>query len=121
MRCEIKKVIYGINRYMNDNIYEGMADWQEVLARTFIGSVLGSEEQIVENLKSNGLLKTFAIIDENGMADISNIAISLKREIERKEKISVKIPVIGKYTFNGEDVNVLYKCITGEELVDEED
>ena len=120
MKCEIKKVIYGINRYMNENIYDGMADWQEVLARTFVGSILGSDEQIVENIKNNGILKTFAIIDENGMADITNVANSLRREIEKKEKISFKIPVLGKYTFTPEDVDELYYSITGEKLNEED-
>ena len=116
MKCEIKKVIYGINRYMNDNIYEGMADWQEVLARTFIGTVTGNEEQLAANILNNGFLKTFAIIDEEGMIDVKTLLVLLQKEIENKERLSIKIPMLGKFTFVPEDVNLLYKAITGEEM-----
>lgn len=113
---EFEKVINGLNRYINNNIYQGMNDFQEIAARVAIGRVFDNEENIKKFLLENGYIKTFAIMDESGNVDIENLSKEFRREIEQKGKMTVSIPLFGKMTFHADDVNELYKEITGSDL-----
>lgn len=104
-------VVRGVTKYVDRNVYAGMNDWQEVLARTAVGVALGSEDRLKENLMNNGIVKTFCIIDGNGNVDIERVASVLKTEIGRKEKLSFKVPVFGTFTFTPSDVDDLIKMI----------
>lgn len=117
MKHEFEKVINGISRYMNDVIYSGMNDWQEFAARVMVGRILENPNNLKETLTSNGFIKSFGIIDNDGYVDVAALAKDIKREITRKEKISFTIPIFGKYTFTPADVDALYTAITGEDLM----
>ena len=116
MKYEFEKVIDGLSRYIDNEIYSGMNDYQEFLARLFVGRIIGNEHKVKESLINNGFIRTFGIIDSDGMVDIDSLAQDLKREIGRKEKITFSIPMFGKMTFHPTDVDVLYRTITGEEM-----
>lgn len=120
MKHNIKRVIDGISRYMDAEIYSGMNDWQEFIARLFIGRLLENDDEIIDGLISNGFIRTFGIVDSEGMVDVDALAKDLKREIARKEKLSISIPMFGNMTFTPSDVDVLYRTITGEELTSNE-
>lgn len=104
-------VIRGITKYMDRNVYAGMSDWQEVLARTAVGVALGSEERLKETLVNNGIVKTFCLIDSSGNVDIERVASALKAEIQRKEKLTIKLPIFGTFTFLPGDVDELMRTI----------
>ena len=116
MRCEFNRVIEGISRYIDAEVYSGMNNWQEMLARIFIGRIIGNEAELKEKLVGNGFIRTFGIVDSEGMIDVESLAKDLKRELSRKGEISFEIPMFGKLTFKPTDVDVLYRYITGEEL-----
>lgn len=117
MLYKFETVINGIAKYIDSEIYSGMSDTQEFVARIIVGRVLDNESEIKNTLSNNGLLRTFGVIDSEGMIDVYTLAKDIKREIERKGKISFSIPMFGKLTFESSDVNVLYRYITGEEYV----
>lgn len=116
---EFEKVIEGISKYINDEMYSRMNDFQEFAARVLIGRFLTNDEAIKESLINNGYIRTFGIIDGDGMVDVDGLARDIKRELERKEKISFTVPMFGKLTFVPNDVNVLYKTITGKEFTND--
>lgn len=120
MKHYIKRVVDGISRYMDAEIYSGMNDWQEFIARLFIGRLLENDDEIIESLISNGFIRTFGVIDSDGMVDVYALAKDLKREISRKEELIINIPMFGKMTFTPSDVDVLYRTITGEEMASNE-
>jgi hypothetical protein len=119
MKYEFEKVIEGISKYINDEIYAGMNDLQEFTARVFIGRFLNNQDNIKDMLLNNGFIKTFGIIDSNGMVDVKALITDVKRELARKGKVTFDIPWFGKYTFTPSDADVLCYAITGEELKDE--
>ena len=121
MKYEFEKVIDGMSKYINDEIYAGMNDLQEFAARVMVGRIISNQENVKNSLINNGFIRTFGIIDEEGMVDVDSLATDIKREVGRKEKITLNIPMFGKMTFKPSDVDVLYKTITGEELTDNED
>lgn len=115
MKYEFETVMDGVSNYINQELFSQMSDIQEFLARLVVGRFIGNEESIKDALINNGFVRTFGIIDRDGMVDVDSLAKDLKREIGRKEKITFELPVFGKMTFHPEDVDVLYKSITGNE------
>ena len=116
MKHEFGKVMDGISKYMNAEIYSGMNSWQDFAARVMVGRIMGNQEAVKEMLMNNGFAKTFGIVDSEGMVDVHTLAHDIKRELVRQGKMTVDIPLFGVYTFTPSDVDVLYRTITGEEL-----
>lgn len=120
MKYEFEKVIDGISKYIDGEIYPNMNDLQEFTARVLIGRLIGNEAELKESLVNNGFIRTFGIVDNDGMIDVDTLVKDIKREIKRQEKITFSIPMFGKMTFTPSDADVLYKTITGEELKENE-
>ena len=116
MKYEFEKVIDGLSRYIDSEIYSGMNDLQEFAARVLIGRFISNESGVKESLVNNGFIRTFGIIDGEGMVDVVALAKDIKREIARKGKISFSIPMFGTMSFVPNDVDMMFRAITGEEL-----
>ena len=110
---EFNRVVDGLARYLNNNFYSKLNDWQEVLARIAVGRIIGNPEALKQSLMANGIVRTFAVMDSEGNVDLENLARDLKREIERKGKISVEVPMFGKMSFVASDIDEIYREITG--------
>jgi hypothetical protein len=110
---EFEKVLNGILKYINAEIYSGMNDWQEMLARIAVSRFLKNSSNLKESLIHNPFIKTFAIIDDDGMVDVSGLLSDIKSQLEQKEKICLSIPLLGKFTFTASDVDKLKNCIYG--------
>jgi hypothetical protein len=82
-----EKVAKGISEYLNNEIYKGMNDLQEVMARIVVGRLLDNEESIKNTLVSNGFIRTFGFVSDDGMVDVDGIAESLKKEITELESV----------------------------------
>ncbi len=115
MKYEFEKVIEGISKYINNNnLYSKMNDLQEMVARLAVGRVITNQATIKEALANNAFIRTFDIIDRDGMVDVDALAADIKREISRKEKLTINVPVIGKLTFVPADVDTLRNTIVEE-------
>lgn len=112
MKYKFEKVVESAAKWIGEKVYPKMNDLQEFVARMFVGRVLENEEKIKETLASNGMLRTFGFIDDEGMVDVDVLFADIKREVERKGKLVINIPWIGKLTFTPEDVDELHNCIT---------
>lgn len=117
MKVEFEKVMDGISRYMNSEIYAGMNAWQDFAARIMVGRIVGNQEAVKDMLMNNVFAKTFGIVDSDGMVDVDSLAKDIRRELARRERMTVEIPMFGKYTFSPSDVDALYQEITGQELM----
>ena len=120
MKYTFEKVIDGAIEYIDEQLFSRMNDVQEFAARVLIGRVVNNQDRIKDALVNNGFIRTFGIIDSEGAVDVEGLAHDIKREIARKEKITLSIPMFGKMTFRPEDVDELYKKIAGEEKTYEE-
>ena len=106
-----ERVIHGINKYINAEIYSTMNDWQEVLARIAISRMIGNTDQLKNSLLTNGFIRTFAIMDDEGHVDVDGIARDLRHQLEEKGKMTISLPLMPSLTFKPEDVDVLYRYI----------
>ena len=106
------QVIDGLSRYLNNNFYSKLNDWQEIVARLAVSRIIGNES-LKQNLQANPFIKTFAVMDSEGNVDLEPIMRDLKREIERKGKITFELPMFGKISFVASDIDEIYREITG--------
>lgn len=109
-------MLEGVSRYANAHIFSNMNSLQEIGARLIVGRVIGNPEVLKQNLINNGFVKTLAIMDSEGNVDLEPIMKDLKREIEKKGKLVIEIPMFGKMTFVPADIDDIYREITGEIL-----
>ena len=107
------QVLDGLTRYLNKNFYTNLNDWQEIVARIAVGRILQNPENLKQSLSGNGIIRTFAIMNSDGDIDLEPIMRDLKREIERKGKLTVEIPMFGKISFLPQDIDEIYREITG--------
>jgi hypothetical protein len=107
-----EQILDGVARYLNKYLFSKMNDWQEVLARLAVGRVM-ENENLKQSLMANPFVRTFAIFDSEGNVELEPLMRDLKKEIEKKGKMTVDIPLFGKISFTGEDVTELYREITG--------
>jgi hypothetical protein len=109
---EFEKVVRGILKYLDREIYGGMSDWQEMIARIAIGRIFSDEEKLKSTLTSNPFLRTFSIIDADGRVDAEGLMKDIKRQIEAKGKLEFSLPMLGKFSFVTSDVDTLHRYIT---------
>jgi hypothetical protein len=107
----LERVLNGVARYLDREIYAGMNDWQEILARIAVSRIL--DNKAIENMMNNPYLKTFAIADADGNIDIDGLYRDLKRLVQAKGKVEIQLPIFGKFTFTESDVDCLYSNIVG--------
>ena len=108
----IERVMNGIARYMDREIYSNMNDWQEVVARLAVSRLLGNRN-LGNTLINNPYIRTFAIVDSDGNVDVDGLYRDLRTLVQQKGKIEISLPIFGKYTFHETDVDNLYNCIMG--------
>ena len=105
---EFEKVIDGILRYLEAEIYKGMNDWQKIMARVAVSRMIGNTEALKNAIVNNAYLRTFAVVDSNGMVDVDGLAKDLKEQLRAMQKVSITVPLMGTFTFTEADVDKLY-------------
>ena len=108
---EFERVIDGILRYINSELLTGMNDWQEMIARIAISRMIGDTSKLKETMVGNAYVRTFGIMDKDGNVDVEGLIKDIRKQIERKGKISLDIPLMGRFTFHPEDVDRLHEKI----------
>jgi hypothetical protein len=108
---KFEQVLNGVVKYIDKEIYPGMNDWQEMLARIAVSRIIGNTENLKTTLSSNPFLRTFAIIDNDGNVDLESLIKDLKSQMEKKEKLKVSLSIFGDLTFTPQDVDKLYATI----------
>ena len=93
---------------------------QDFGARVMIGRFISNSENVKTMLINNGFIRTFGIIDAEGV-EVEALLTDIKKEIARQGKISFDVPLFGKMTFEPGDVDVLYQIITEKEINKNED
>lgn len=110
---EFEKVLNGILKYMDREIYSGMNDWQEMVARIAVSRLMKNNDKLKSLLCDNTFIRTFAIIDENGNVDVDGLYSDIKEQVANKGKIEIVLPLFGTFKFAPSDVDKLYSTITG--------
>lgn len=110
---EFNKVINGLIRFIDKEIMPQMNDWQEIIARIAVGRFAQNSDVLKNALVENAFVRTFAIIDESGIVDVSGLVADLKEQIQKKGSLEFSIPMLGNFKFVESDVDKLHQYIMG--------
>lgn len=108
---QFDRVVNGVVKYIEAEVYPGMADWQEIFARIAVSRFVGNREKLKEALKNNAYVKAFNIMNEQGEVDIESFITDLKTQISAKGKVELRIPMFGVFCFTAGDVGKLHRYI----------
>lgn len=110
MYVDFNRIINGLHKFIEREIYHTMADWQETLARLAVNRMLRDPHRLAE--KMSGFMDLLGLTDENGAINIDELRNELRELISQKGKIEISVPMFGKYGFRAEDVDRLYAYIS---------
>ena len=116
MLYKFEKVVDGITRYLDAEIYANMNDLQEVIARVAVGRMIVNEGGIKNSLLNNGIIRSLGIIDSDGMIDVDALVGEVKEAMKKKGKVEISIPLFGKMTFHPADIDEIHRYIKGEDV-----
>ena len=111
MNHNFDKVINGITKYLDHNLYDKMNDVQELVARIAVGRAIERSDAIKEALVRNGMIRTFGIIDSDGCVDVEGLAHDIKKQIMQRGTLEISIPMFGKMKFVPDDVDEIKRYI----------
>lgn len=106
-----EKVLNGILKYMDKEIYAEMNDWQEMAARIAVSRLLRNSDKLKSALCDNAFIRTFAIADEDGNIDVDGLYSDIQEQFKNKTKISIVLPLFGTFKFTADDLDKLYSTI----------
>ena len=102
---EISRIVNGIIKYLDREIFPHMNDWQEMLARIAVSRYTGDSAKLKNTIISNPFLRTFAIIDESGNVDIDTLLKDVREQIAKKGKLELNIPMFGNFGFTPDELS----------------
>jgi hypothetical protein len=112
----IDRVIDGVARYINGEIFGGLNDWQEVIARIAVGRILENKDALKQKIVHNPYIASFAVINADGEMDVEKFLADLKGAIAQKGSVTVSVPMFGDMKFVEADVDRLRGYIMNERI-----
>lgn len=112
--ADFDTVIDGMAKYIDTYICKNLNDWQDIMVHMIVGRVYDNKAAIQKALTDNGFIRAFCVIDGDGKVDIERLLYELKAQIQRKQKVSISVPLLGTMTFTADDVDMLRKTIIGD-------
>ena len=109
---EFEKVLKGVMTYIEREMVPTMNEWQTITAGVVLSRISRNSNNIKAYLDGIPLLKAMGIM-EDGKVDLDGLIIDIKQQIERKGKLSIDIPLMGKYTFYTADIDKMKATIMG--------
>jgi hypothetical protein len=108
---EFDQVIKGIIKYVRAVMFPTLTPAQKLVAQTAIIRLERSSTIAKKKLVNNFFAKTLQIVTEEEQLDIEGLMRDLKEAFVTIGAVPIELPLLGKYTFNTGDVDVLHKYI----------
>lgn len=99
------KVMDAIVKFAEAEIFPGMTELQEIAARVGVSWLFDSADAALDLLASNKIAIAFGFIDSNKNIDAVRALKYIRTQIQRKQKLQITIPILGKFSFVPEDVD----------------
>lgn len=108
---EINKVLDGLERYIDNEIYAGMNENQQTIYILAVGAL---KENAMDVLGSNAILRSMLSISRDGDVDLDRLHKLLQVAVRKRDKLTLNIPMFGKLTFNEADItNIIHTIREG--------
>lgn len=108
---QFDKVISGISKYIEHEIYPNMTDWQEILARMAVTRFMTNKDNLKAELIKNPFVRTLGLMDERGEIDVNGLMADLKAQVSAKGKVEIHIPLFGTFSFTNPDLDKMHRMI----------
>lgn len=105
------KVMDAIVKFAEEEIFPGMTEVQEIAARVAVSWAFDSADAALNLLADNKVARAFGFIDSNKNIDAARALGYLRTQLQRKKKIQITVPILGKFSFVPEDVDKILKYI----------
>lgn len=110
MYVEFERIIRGMYKFIEREVFSTMADWQEVIARLAVNRMVRNPQRLADKMR--GFVELMDLGDDNGAVNIDELRNELRELISQKGKIEISVPMFGKYGFKAEDIDRLYAYIS---------
>lgn len=105
---ELEKVLSGLERYIDNEIYPGMNENQQTIYLLAIGAL---KENAMDVLAGNTLLRSMLSVNKAGEVDVDRLHKLLQVSVRKQGKLAITIPLFGKMTFDESDINSIIRAI----------
>lgn len=106
----VDKIKNGIIKYVDSDLFPIMNGAPKILLGTYVAIIVEKLPAIIQNLRTNPAIAILDVIGKDGSVDIDTLYKALA-PMMKEEKITLNIPVIGRYNFTKEDIDNLYNYI----------
>lgn len=103
----------GIGDYISNNVMPKMDSKRQFMLGVAYGLLAGRMDAIVTSFQNNTAIKAIGIIDENGEIDVGAIYNAAIAQIQRQNKLTLDIPLLGTFAFDIDDIRAIYEAIEG--------
>lgn len=111
---ELEKILRGIMSYIDTNILPGMNDVQQFGYLSMCEVLKEDISPVKTLLEKNIFARVLLSADKEGNVNIDRVATAARKAIEKKGKISFKIPGFGSFTLNVTDVDDILRTVMEE-------
>lgn len=111
MMVEMSRIRDGVLDYATERVLPKMSPARQFLAGTALGLVAARADAIMKMLAENELVKASGLVTENGMVDLETVYDAAMAQMHKQQTLPVDIPMMGRWTFDADDLNELYRTI----------
>lgn len=105
---EITRVLDGLEKYVDKEVYPGMNENQQTIYLLAVGAL---KENAMDFLAGNTLLRSMLSINKEGDVDLDRLHRLLKVSVRKQGKLAITIPMFGKMTFSEADIDQIIATI----------
>lgn len=105
----LDKVMDAVFKFAEEEIFPGMREIQEVAARSAAAWMFDSADAALDLIAQNKVARAFGFVDANKNIDALRALKYLRAQLERKQKITVTVPILGTFTFVPQDLDKIMK------------
>lgn len=106
----VKQVQSGIVRYVDSDLLPHLDGMKKIGLGIYMGLASENIGAAIQKYKDHPAVAMLNVVTEDGMVDIDKVYAVAKPMFEQKQ--SIDLPLIGRVTFDGDDVEKLYRYIS---------
>ena len=107
---EVARIRDGVMDYASTHMMPKMDSKGQFVLGLGLGVIASRLDAIVGKLSDNELVKTLGII-QNGQIDYDAMFSAAMAQIQRQGKLVWDVPLIGRLSFDDQDLRDLHQCI----------
>lgn len=106
----VKQVQTGIVRYVDNDLLPHLEGMKKIGLGIYMGLASENIGAAIQRYKDHPAVAMLNVVTDDGMVDIDKVYTVAKPMFDQKQ--SIDLPLIGRVTFDGGDVEKLYRYIS---------